>query len=81
MCSQHGDYSYEHTVVDARGQEPGARTARGSDAIPASKTRTASDKHRLSRPHPFRGDDRRLDGCQNPLHAVQEPEDRDQEPG
>jgi hypothetical protein len=38
------------------------------------KTRTASDKHRLSRPHPYRGDDRRLDGCQNPLHAVQEPE-------
>jgi hypothetical protein len=35
-----------------------------------SKTRTASDKHTS----PHRWGNRRLDGCQNPLHAVQERE-------
>ena len=40
------------------------------------KTRTASDKH--TPPFPTLRDDRRLDGCQNPLHIVQEPDVREQ---
>ena len=72
-------YSYEHTrsckqMTDAGYQMSGDPTPRSDGLCIRCKTRTASDKHRLSRPHPYRGDDRRLDGCQNPLHAVQEPE-------
>ena len=67
-----------------RGQEPGTGSQDGCRSrlpLSASKTRTASDKH--TPPSPTLRDDRRLDGCQNPLHIVQEPENRDRsrEPG
>jgi hypothetical protein len=57
-----------HTVVDARGQEPGARRL----AAPTPSRHRRPVQHptsiALAAPQPFR-DDRRLDGCQNPLHV------------
>ena len=75
--------SYEHTRssmpgTGTRNREPG-RLPIPITTLSASKTRTASDKH--TPPSPTLRDDRRLDGCQNPLHIVQEPENRRQDPG
>jgi hypothetical protein len=81
-----------HTVGD-RGQGSGIRVRPEDNTIPRSTptpdapasvtdphqhptsiAQAAPDRHRL------RGD-RRLAGCQNPLHIVQDPGDRNQEPG
>jgi hypothetical protein len=85
--------SYEHTrsVTEDRDQASGIRPedntiprSTPTPDAPASVTdphqhptsiaQAAPDRHRL------RGD-RRLAGCQNPLHIVQDPGDRNQEPG